>query len=132
MSSRKLRPDNPNTITVDLSGVTVDGGLDTTRYNSSTDHIKDNIRSVGETEKNFMPLWMRSSQVNQIAELGMINAIPLCYCKPGFSDGIANKLKLEDIDFSIFDFDVDRVLIDSTEGVSEEQYIVFANYDYNV
>lgn len=132
VSSRKLRPDNPNPITVDLSGVTVDGGLDTTRYNSSTDHIKDNIRSVGETEKNFMPLWMRSSQVNQIAELGMINAIPLCYCKPGFSDGIANKLKLEDIDFSIFDFDVDRVLIDSTEGVSEEQYIVFANYDYNV
>lgn len=132
VSSRKLRPDNPNPITVDLSGVTVDGGLDTTRYNSSTDHIKDNIRSVGETEKNFMPLWMRSSQVNQIAELGMINAIPLCYCKPGFSDGIANKLRLEDIDFSIFDFDVDRVLIDSTEGVSEEQYIVFANYDYNV
>ena len=132
VSSRKLRPDNPNTITVDLSAITVDGSLDTTRYNSSTDHIKDNIRSVGETEKNFMPLWMRSSQANQIAELGMINAIPLCYCKPGFSDGIANKLRLEDIDFSIFDFDVDRVLIDSTEGVSEEQYIVFANYDYNV
>ena len=132
LTSRKIRPDNPNTITVDLSALTVDGSLDRTRYNSSTDHIKDNIRSIGETEKNFMPLWMRSSQPNQIAELGMINAIPLCYCKPGTSEGVANKLRLEDIDFSIFDFDVDRVLIDSTEGVSEEQYIVFANYDYNV
>jgi len=132
LTSRKIRPDNPNTITVDLSALTVDGSLDTTRYNSSTDHIKDNIRSVGETEKNFMPLWMRSSQPNQIAELGMINAVPLCYCKPGTSAGVVNLLKLEDYDFSIFDFDVDRVLIDSTEGVSEEQYIVFANYDYNV
>ena len=45
---------------------------------------------------------------------------------------VANKLNLENIDFSIFDFDIDRVLIDSTQGVSDEQYIVFANYDYNV
>ena len=130
--SRKLRPNPENTVTVDLQAITVDGAQDTTRYNSSTDHIKDNIRAIGETEKNFMPLWMRSSQVNQIAELGMINAIPLCYCKPGTSATVANKLRLEDIDFSIFDFDVDRVLIDSTEGVADEQYIVFANYEYNV
>jgi len=132
LTSQKLRPDNPNPITVDLSAVTVDGSKDLVKYNSSLDHIKDNIRSIGETEKNFMPLWMRSSQANQIAELGMINAIPLCYCKPGTSAGIASKLISENIDFSIFDFDIDRVLIDSTQGVSEDQYIVFANYDYNV
>jgi len=82
--------------------------------------------------KEFMPLWMRSSQPNQIAELGMINAIPLCYCKPNTGATVANKLNLENIDFSIFDFDIDRVLIDSTQGVSDEQYIVFANYEYNV
>ncbi len=130
--SRKLRPDTENTVTVDLQAITVDGAQDTTRYNSSTDHIKDNIREIGETEKNFMPLWMRSSQVNQIAELGMINAIPLCYCKPGTSATVANKLNLENIDFSVFDFDIDRVLIDSSQGVADEQYIVFANYEYNV
>ena len=130
--SRKLRPDPENTVTVDLQGISVDGSQDTTRYNSSIDHLKDNIRSIGETEKNFMPLWMRSSQPNQIAELGMINAIPLCYCKPNTGATVANKLNLENIDFSIFDFDIDRVLIDSTQGVSDEQYIVFANYEYNV
>jgi hypothetical protein len=130
--SRKLRPDPENTVTVDLEAITVDGSQDTTRYNSATDHMKDNIRAIGETEKNFMPLWMRSSQVNQIAELGMINAIPLCYCKPGTSATVANKLNLENIDFSVFDFDIDRVLIDSSEGVADEQYIVFANYEYNV
>ena len=130
--SRKLRPDTENTVTVDLQAITVDGAQDTTRYNSSTDHMKDNIRAIGETEKNFMPLWMRSSQINQIAELGMINAIPLCYCKPGTSVTVANKLNLENIDFSVFDFDIDRVLIDSSQGVADEQYIVFANYEYNV
>jgi hypothetical protein len=130
--SRKLRPDLENTVTVDLQAITVDGSQDTTRYNSSTDHIKDNIKAIGETEKNFMPLWMRSSQVNQIAELGMVDAIPLCYCKPGTSATVANKLNLEKIDFSVFDFDIDRVLIDSSQGVADEQYIVFANYEYNV
>ena len=132
LTSRKLRPDPENTVTVDLEAITIDGSQDTVKYNSSLDHLKDNIRSIGDTEKNFMPLWMRSSQANQIAELGMISAIPLCYCKPNTSATVANKLNLENIDFSIFDFDIDRVLIDSTQGVSDEQYIVFANYDYNV
>jgi len=36
------------------------------------------------------------------------------------------------IDFTEYDLDIDRVIIDSSEGVSDEQYIVFANYEYNV
>ena len=115
-----------------MSAITVDGSNDRTRYNSNLTHIKDNIRAIGETEKNFMPLWMRSSQPNQIAELGMINAIPLCFCKKDTSTLIANNLRLKDIDFTQYDLDIDRVIIDSSEGVSDEQYIVFANYEYNV
>lgn len=130
--SKNIRPDNPNTITTDLSALTVDGLNDTTRLNSNLTHMKDNIREIGESESNFMPLWMRSSQGNQISKLGLVNAIPLCYCKPGFGAIISNKLDLENIDFSIYNIDIDRVIVDSTEGVADEQYIVFANYDYNV
>ena len=132
LKSRKLRPDPENTITVDLSAITVDGDYDRTRYNSNLTHLRDNIRSVGETEKNFMPLWMRSSQPGQIAELGIVNAIPLCYCKPGTSAIISNTLKLRNIDFSVYDLDIDRMTIDATTGVSQDQYILFANYEYNV
>jgi hypothetical protein len=130
--SKNIRPDNPNTITTDLSALTVDGLNDTTRLNSNLTHMKDNIREIGESESNFMPLWMRSSQGNQISKLGLVNAIPLCYCKPGFGAIISNKLDLENIDFSVYNIDIDRVIVDSTEGVADEQYIVFANYDYNV
>ena len=112
--------------------MTVDGLYDTTRYNSSLTHIRDNIRAIGETEKNFMPLWMQSSQEGQIAQLGLVNAIPLCYCKPGTSKNIANLINLRNIDFTTYDLDIDRVIIDSTTGQSNEQYIVFANYEYNV
>ena len=106
--------------------------FDQTRHISNLTHLKDNIRAIGESEKNFMPLWMRSSQPNQIAELGLVNAIPLCFCKKDTSSLIAAKLAQKNIDFSEYNIDIDRVIIDSSEGVSDEQYIVFANYEYNV
>ena len=130
--SNKYRPEYANTITTDLDAITIDGSNDIVRYNSSLTHMRDNIRTTGETEKNFMPLWMRSSQEGSVAELGLVNGIPLCYCKPGTSKIIANTIQLDNIDFSIYDLDIDRVIVDSTEGVSEEQYIVFANYQFNV
>ena len=35
-------------------------------------------------------------------------------------------------DFTNLEFEVDRYIIDSTKGNSEEQYILFANYEFNV
>ena len=95
-------------------------------------HPRDNIRNIGETEKNFM-LWMRSSSINQIAELGLVNAVSLCYCKPNTSAIIANTLKLRNIDFSVYDLDIDRMTIDATTGVSQDPHILFqtTNTTYN-
>ena len=36
------------------------------------------------------------------------------------------------IKFNQFDFDIDRYVIDSTTGNSNEQYLLFHNYEYNV
>ena len=95
-------------------------------------HMRDAIRSVGATEKNFLPLWMRSGQETNSGELGFVNAIPLCFCKEGKSKIIKNNIKQYNIDFTQFDLDIDRYVIDSTEGNSDSQYIVFANYKFNV
>ena len=131
IQSFKLRPDPENTITTDSNAITIDGANDTVRYISNMTHMRDSIRSLGETEKNFLPLWMRSSQEDVVGELGFVNAIPLCYCKPGKSKIIQNRIKAKNINFNQFELDIDRYLIDSTEGNSEEQYIVFANYKFN-
>lgn len=131
IQSFKLRPDPENTITTDSNAITIDGANDTVRYISNMTHMRDSIRSLGETEKNFLPLWMRSSQEDAVGELGFVNAIPLCYCKPGKSKIIQNRIKAKNINFNQFELDIDRYLIDSTEGNSEEQYIVFANYKFN-
>ena len=131
VDSNKLRPNPTNVTTVDSTAIKVDGTNDTTRYISNLTHMRDNIKAIGETEKNFLPLWMRSSQADTVTELGFVNAIPLCYCKPGTAKIIANTIDFNGIDFKQYELDVDRYVIDNSEGVSEEQYVVFANYEFN-
>ena len=130
--SNKYRPDPANTITTDSDAITVDGASDAVRYISNISHMRDAIKQLGETERNFLPLWMRTAQVDSVNELGFVNAIPLVYCKPGTSLIIKNTLDFYEVDFTQYDFDMDRYIIDSTTGNSDEQYILFANYKFNI
>lgn len=128
----RLRPKTPNTIKADSNAILASDSKDQKRYIANIDNMRDNIRVLGETERNFLPLWMRSNQQGSVAELGFVSAIPICYTKPGRSQIIANALKFAEIDFSQFDFDIDRYIIDNTTGNSNEQYLLFANYQFNV
>lgn len=130
--SNRYRPDPANTITVDSNAITVDGAADDVRYISNISHMRDAIKSLGETERNFLPLWMRTPQEDNVNELGFVNAIPLVYCKPGTSKIIQNTMEFYEVDFTQYDFDMDRYIIDSTTGNSNEQYILFANYKFNI
>lgn len=127
----RIRPNPENNIKIDSNAITIDGSNDRTRYISNIQNLRDNIRALGETEINFLPLWMRTAQPGEISTLGYTKAVPLCYCKPGTSKEILTAIKNNNIDFSIFNFDIDRLIIDSTQGNSEEQYILFANYRFN-
>jgi len=130
--SNKYRPDPANTITVDSDAITIDGAADDVRYISNISHMRDAIRELGETERNFLPLWMRTAQADSVNELGYVNAIPLVYCKPGTSLIVKNTLDFYEVNFTQYDFDMDRYIIDSTTGNSEQQYILFANYKFNI
>jgi len=131
IESNKYRPWPTNVITTDSNAILADGANSTTRYISNMTHMRAAIKNIGETEKNFLPLWMRSSQVDTITELGFVNAIPLCYCKPGTANIIANTIDFYEIDFKQYELDIDRYVIDNAEGNSQEQYILFANYEFN-
>jgi hypothetical protein len=87
---------------------------------------------VGRTERSFVPLWMRSSQPGSVNELGYTSAIVLCYCKPGTSAIVKAAINAKNFDFSTFDLDLDRYIIDSTDITSEPRYLLFANYRYNI
>lgn len=127
----RFRPDQ-NTIKADSNAILTSDAKDKRKYISNISNMRQRIREVGVTEREFLPLWMRTSQRRGESELGYTPSIPLCYCKPGTSSTIALNIKNSGFDFSQLDFEIDRYIIDSTTGKGEEQYLLFANYQFNV
>lgn len=130
-NSDRFRPET-NPIDISSDAVKISENLDNKRYISNITNMRNQLAKVGVSDGNFLPLWMRTPQENSIEELGYITAVPLCYCKPGQSADIIINIKNSGFDFSTLEFEVDRYVIDSTKGNSEEQYILFANYEFNI
>ena len=127
----KFRPKG-DTIKTDNTAVKISNPNDTIKYISNIDNMRSRLRDLGTTERGFLPLWMRTAQESGIQELGYVLSIPLCYCKPGTAGQVALNIKNNGFDFKVLDIEVDRYVIDSTTGNSEDQYIAFANYQYNI
>ena len=127
----ELRPSNPNVVTVDMDLYTTDGIYKNKKTISSITNIREEILKIGETEKDFLPLWMQTPQTT-IAEIGYVPALVLCYCKPGGSTLIKEKIENQKINFKQFELDIDRVVIDNAESNADDQYLVFQNKEYVV
>ena len=121
-----------NTLKVDSSSVKVSQDNDNTKYISNLKNMRDRISATGVTERDFLPLWMRTTQEDSVQELGYKSAIPIAYCQAGQADEIMLNIKNNDFNFKTIDFDIDRYIIDSTTGSSKDQYILFANYEHNI
>ena len=116
-----------DSITVDSNAYDV-SDLSTNVYHpSSVTNWQRNIAGVGASERNYLPLWMRSIQPGQKQQLGFKLAVPLCYCKPGTADTIVLNIKHSGFDFKSLDYSADRFIIDSVEGNSTDKYLVFKN-----
>lgn len=124
-----------NTIKIDSSGIKVSDAKDRTRYISNINNMRDNIKVLGKREREYLPLWMRTPQENyQI--FNYTTAIPICYCLPGTADQILLNIKnyINRTGFSIqqIDFEIDRYIIERTNGNTSEQFVVFPNYQFNI
>jgi hypothetical protein len=88
---------------------------------------KDNEQNGVSSERNYLPLWMRSIQPGARSELGFQLAVPLCFCKVGTADDIIANIKYSSFDFKLLDYTADRYIIDSVEGETGDKYLVFKN-----
>lgn len=124
---------NPeNTVRSDSNRVKVSDSELKVRYISNISGVREEIAKIGRTELEFLPLWMRSPQEGSARKLGYTLAIPLAYCKPGKSKELLRAIKFSNFDYTQFDLEVDRFVVDNLEGESRERYIIFPNYAYNV
>lgn len=117
------RPDNR--ITIDQTNLVASDPNYNARYPSSISIWRDRISAVGNRERNYLPLWMRSVQDDSKQELGFVLAVPICFCKPGTSADIMLNIKYSGFDFKNLDYTVDRYIIDSVTGYGNDKYLVF-------
>ena len=94
-------------------------------FPNSIKNMRRQISGVGDTDREFLPLWMRSIQDTSSYETGYVKALPLCFCKPGSSALISSKIKASSFNFKSIDFVADRYIIDIIDGVIEDKYLAF-------
>jgi len=131
------RRPNPS-IKIDQTNIQVSDPNNRMIFPSSISNWQDRIKNwkdddgVGlSTERNYLPLWMRSIQPETKQELGFILAIPICFCLPGKADdiliNIKNYIKTTGFSFNQLDYTVDRYIIDSVTDNDGDKYLVFKN-----
>jgi hypothetical protein len=94
-------------------------------FPNSIKNMRSRIGTVGDRDREFLPLWMRSTQEQAAYETGFVQALPLCYCKPGSADKIVARIKASGFDFKTIDFVADRYIIDIIDGEIEDKYLAF-------
>ena len=94
-------------------------------FPNSIKNMRERIGTVGQRDREFLPLWMRSIQDDAQAELGYTKALILCYATPGRSSAILARMRAENFDFKLLDFVADRFVIDIIDGEIQDQYLKF-------
>ena len=129
-----VSPRNNELISVDSTGYKSSDPNSKVYYPSSISIWRNRIKNAIHadstklaSERNYLPLWMRSIQPGTKQELGFKLAIPLCYCKVGTADTIMLNIKYSGFDFKILDYTADRYIIDSVDGYTGDKYLVFKN-----
>ena len=127
----KILPNPINTLKVDSDAVKASQSKDNFKYISNFTNMRNNISKIGETNRSYLPLWMRTPQEG-LQELDYVPAIPLCYCKPGYANDIIRNLNAANFDPRQINYDIDRYIVVRADDKADETFIVFANYQFNV
>lgn len=62
-------------------------------FPNSIKNMRRRISQVGDRDREFLPLWMRSIQDQSTFETGYVKAMTLCYLKPGKSEEVLSRIK---------------------------------------
>lgn len=94
-------------------------------FPNSIKNMRRRVKNLGDRDRTFLPLWMRSIQTDNFVEVGYVKALVLCYLKPGYSESVISRINAADFDFKNIDFTADRYVIDILDGQIEDKYLAF-------
>jgi hypothetical protein len=90
-------------------------------YPNAVANMRSRMKSLGHKEWDYLPLWMKTTQVGGLAPLGYVMAVPICYCKPGTSALVKKRIQDKSLNFRNIAFTIDRYQVNKSV-VSPEQF----------
>jgi hypothetical protein len=99
--------------------LSADLGFIETLYPNAVANMRSRMKSLGHKEWDFLPLWMKTTQVGDLAPLGFVLAVPICYCKPGTSALIKKRIQDKSLNFKNISFVVDRYKVSKSKVATE-------------
>ena len=82
-----------DSIKVDNNSVIVSDSDHQRIFPNSIKNMRRNIRNVGERDRSFLPLWMKSIQNQAFVETGYLSAMVICYVAPGESAKMISRIQ---------------------------------------
>ena len=99
--------------------LSADLGFIETVYPNAVANMRSRMKSLGHKEWDYLPLWMKTTQSGDLAPLGYVTAVPICYCKPGTSALVKKRIQDKALTFKNIAFTVDRYVISKSKVATE-------------
>ena len=99
--------------------LSADLGFIETVYPNAVANMRSRMKSLGHKEWDFLPLWMKTTQAGDLAPLGFVKAVPICYCKPGTSALVKKRIQDKKLEFKNIAFTIDRYIVTNSKVATQ-------------
>ena len=99
--------------------LSADLGFIETIFPNAVANMRSRMKSLGHKEYDYLPLWMKTTQAGDLAPLGFVQAVPVCYCKPGTSALVKKRIEDKGLNFKNIAFTIDRYVVSKSKVATE-------------
>ena len=99
--------------------LSADLGTIETLYPNAVANMRLRMKSLGHKEYDYLPLWMKTTQAGDLAPLGYVMAVPICYCKAGKSALVKKRIQDKNLKFKNIAFTIDRYIVSKSKVATE-------------
>jgi len=105
---------------------------DTIYYPASIANMRTQLESIIlpnytyiSVDQYHLPKFMQTAQPGTYLPTNYIKVVPLCYVQPGRSSSIVDQIRLSKFDFKLYDFEIDRLIIQNSLNYNTAKYMIF-------
>ena len=99
--------------------LSADLGYIETLYPNAVANMRSRMKNLGHKEWDHLPLWMKTTQSGDLAPLGYVMAVPICYCKSGTSALVKKRIEDKELNFKNIAFTIDRYVVSKSKVATD-------------